>query len=831
MPNEGYKDYADLVEYKYKGKKSINRWNVGALKKASESLKKLNQMLADCYKKDESNKYLPLGADRLKKLQQCYRECLQAVNLAREKNSKTDILNTIHAVLRKDSATVLALKKENTLPEYFRRDVVTFEDMPEAPVGGALSERIPVQYTDENGKTNKGFFTKESFFHKRDYKEVFQDIIKQNDQKNPYGPLLSSLINSEKFKEMVEDDTIISFINNFNLRTNYGDISLKDDIEVWNTIFKENNIDFHLTMPDPKSYNKNIEHPTQIIYNFIDKFYVCEGLQELKRNQETKNDLYGDCIQINEGDNITDRNCAMTEIANLLGRNDLLAKSIPMEICYDGKKQKGIFMENAGGYDLQYVGAHSKSLHLNQMTASALKDIADLQVIDYISGNIDRHLGNMTYHFDENGKLNHITGIDHDLSMGHVQEDWKQWFPSLDHMRVISAPMAQKIQDMRQEDLMLMLAALDLPEKQKKEAWTRVTVMQKKLAKAMTVTEDTILNEEIQDGKLYIVPNDKWENIKLETLSTKWDLSTAENRSEMINDIKHHNFFSNLHLTGKAFAQSAKKMDQPEEEAIQPPERSYNAGTLVSPVFFPEVIQNDAQNIKTLFQNLEKTIGDGGLEKRSKKFKQMYSAIKDLTEWSNTNNKDSEKWTYEKKQELKKHCQTIVEKCQDYINSHNPYTSIGKQRQQVATELLEFLGAKGYEINQYYLQQENLLFDRTKAVETLKNLSNKASLTPTEKENAITMMKRVIYTDLQNGISEQTLKEALQFEQKSNVENLDQIYILNFVVAEADVFQKEMKSQLRKTDLTKTEQNEKKNDSNEKQLDQQENLNKSIVLF
>ena len=44
------------------------------------------------------------------------------------------------------------------------------------------------------------------------------------------------------------------------------------------------------------------------------------------------------------------------------------------------------------------------------------KDIANLQILDWLCGNPDRHFHNIFYKFDEAGNVTGVVGIDNDLS-------------------------------------------------------------------------------------------------------------------------------------------------------------------------------------------------------------------------------------------------------------------------------------------------------------------------------------------------------------------------------------------------------------------------------
>ena len=102
--------------------------------------------------------------------------------------------------------------------------------------------------------------------------------------------------------------------------------------------------------------------------------------------------------------NLSDRNCAMTDMANLLGCSGILAKSVPMKIVVDNEIVEGVFMETVEGTDINRVKEDDIVLDASQDSfnhSKALDQLLDLQVLDYICGNIDRHGGNMIYQFEK----------------------------------------------------------------------------------------------------------------------------------------------------------------------------------------------------------------------------------------------------------------------------------------------------------------------------------------------------------------------------------------------------------------------------------------------
>ena len=109
----------------------------------------------------------------------------------------------------------------------------------------------------------------------------------------------------------------------------------------------------------------------------------------------------------------------MTSIEKALGMH-VLADSHKVTIKKDDGVFDGIFMENADGTDFIALKSDDKRLKIKESefnNRELLKSIADLQILDYICGNVDRHVGNMFIKFDNtNSKIIGVTGIDNDSS-------------------------------------------------------------------------------------------------------------------------------------------------------------------------------------------------------------------------------------------------------------------------------------------------------------------------------------------------------------------------------------------------------------------------------
>lgn len=798
MENQEYKEFSNLVENKYRGVKSVSRWNAGALKNANNDLKALNEAISACYKKDENGKYIPMGKERLERVRKQYAKTLRSVSKARDPKSETDILNTIYSVLKNDAQTVIALTEESVFPEDFRRDVIAFDDLTAKTMKGLLSERIPISYTDDEGVEHKGFFTEESLLIRNNF---WDEIVKKagsQEIKQSSRDFLSTLFQSPEFYQKCKTaDGVRKFcreIEASSLRIYqekykaYGeDVGRqKADEEVWRDFFKQ--LDFEPELI--ASLEKNKEGLfNDALRDFIEKFVDIRDEWTFKYNENLNIQLYLKDMKINMNDNITDRNCAMTQIAQLVGRDDLLARAVPMDICVGGRKRRGVFMEEAKGYNLeQWQKTNKTQKRLNDMTPTAWKDLADLQMIDYICGNVDRHTGNMIYQFNKDGKLEHVKGIDHDLSFGYIPKDEeKKKLPKVENMMAVSSSMADRINNLTPEQFELMLCGLDLPEKQKKAAWDRVLYMRKQLAKAKTVSEHSV--NDFKLGELHIIPDDLWICVKPYNMLKFIHIgpgTTDKEVKEKLDDAWFLNYFYRCLCEGTSGAIDDKNKTVSTNVNM---EREYNHGKLVSLPFSVNVMKKNEKTINDIMKQLTKTLDKAGIEKRGREFKDMYHSVQELQKWFKKN-KENEV-TQDEKSNLQQLYRQTVQMCETYIQTHNPYSSVGKMRQGAAIKLMEFIGMQGCEVNYDLTQQKKKQMQKEQALSDLEEMSKGENLSNEDKEKAVSLMKTVVKLGKQLGASKEELTEKIAWGKGMSVDQLKQEDIQSFVKKEKNLFKDE----------------------------------------
>ena len=108
-----------------------------------------------------------------------------------------------------------------------------------------------------------------------------------------------------------------------------------------------------------------------------------------------------------QGGTIDKRNVAMSKVSDQLGVVNVIAQSRNAEVLMDGKLVEGVFMDNARGITFTKIKADDPAANLKSAVfdgSMALRDLAELQILDYICLNIDRHNENMLFEFSPDGK-------------------------------------------------------------------------------------------------------------------------------------------------------------------------------------------------------------------------------------------------------------------------------------------------------------------------------------------------------------------------------------------------------------------------------------------
>lgn len=461
------------------------------------------------------------------------------------------------------------------------------------------------------------------------------------------------------------------------------------------------------------------------VQDFRERYAQAQGdeaqalLDELEDNKPLGLAIAGGIAGIELRSNVSDRNCAMTRIANFLGLGRLLADSHSMTIVdkTNGTKMNGVFMTTSKGTTYEnllfmpgYVGAvaaldrrRNPSAYIDLKDGGLKKDIADLQILDYICGSTDRHQGNMTYTFEdteaERPHMIGIQGIDNDMSMGLLVPNEKvraQSLPALRDMGVISESVAKKVNKMTKEDLTFVLKGLKLSSREIDAAWNRTKQIKKWIKKTQRYGEHTNYRED----QLIIIPDDQFGEIDFKSFCDRHHEGNYYNdiyrlpgvlRDDRNKDIKKEENYQ-IALKYNPNARKPKKvLNYEKEEKI-----SYIEADLTRLALTKDVRDMNQKTVRDFMDKLM-NLADNNLDTRHDPYKAVYRTAEQIDRWYE---RYQEGMAEEK--ELKELFQNAAQACQDYINDHDPWFADGKKRQRTITELLEFIGTQGIMLDDYY---------------------------------------------------------------------------------------------------------------------------------
>lgn len=216
-------------------------------------------------------------------------------------------------------------------------------------------------------------------------------------------------------------------------------------------------------------------------------------------------------LGVDDTSTVEGRNVVFSRVADMLGISAQIARAVNMTVEINGEQKTGVFMDAIEGVDLGRVDAETVKNEYKdgiQLTNGALKQLSDLQMLDFILGNKDRHAANMIYDLrrDENGKatLYGVTGIDNDYSLGVEREFVRTPYAMMiDDVTFCSASMADKLGLMTDEMMLLTMQDQQLSPEEKDAALNRLHQVQEKLAnKEILLVEDDQWLAMRQENKL-----------------------------------------------------------------------------------------------------------------------------------------------------------------------------------------------------------------------------------------------------------------------------------------------------------------------------------------
>lgn len=448
--------------------------------KYNEMCLKLEELVkfTDNFNNSEKNISAVDFAKIVKKYSAVYTACktyLDAEDLSAYEKDRENIVKDIFGVLTKDIRTLKKCDPKqpgsyNDIIDRARKHTVIIDSKKIKRIGAVLSSRIPIKI--EGGK--KGFFTPVVNYDpdaKRN--ESIDKMLKAIGDKYPTcKKYLEKLKVNEKLQEnfwkKYRADTI----------TKIFEKGREKDAEELIT-----KMAMTIRLVKNKEWAQGFfEDKPELKKAFIE---FGDAMISLHNHMSVMTDA-----GIRKGGNISGRNCAMTDMAKLLDCENVLANSSHMTIRVDDEYITGVFMEAVDGTDITRLKAGEISLIGSSRLShrgEALAQVADLQVLDFICGNVDRHMGNMIYDVGtsvtQNPVLKGLKGIDNDCAFGtpDVSNNKKVMrMANVDSMQYIRASMAAKLDAIKNRSVLkYRLSGNGLREAEIDAAWERLQMVKK----------------------------------------------------------------------------------------------------------------------------------------------------------------------------------------------------------------------------------------------------------------------------------------------------------------------------------------------------------------
>ncbi len=411
------------------------------------------------------------------------------------------------------------LRSLPTLVEMARMRTINLKDTSIQRRGGALSQRIPLSFIDSEGKTVKGYLTKRS--------DLETDAVKA------YDSLLKStkaLAQGEKADLMCS--VLDQFLNAYARRSGLDPANREEVIQSMTSEFA------HAVLG---SGNPNVLMSEMLTECGL----TVEEERELKTYQMVVLQSFGKALSsisitpemyelagVRNHARIDERNAAMSTTAELLGVSGVLCRSQTVR-CVDeqGKLVEGTFMADAGGENPDDPNPKCAMLDGDdplRNSKGCFKQIADLQALDFICGNVDRHDGNFSFQMsnDKPPQVLGIKGFDNDTSFGDLvpaNGRMVNHMVGLDHMKAMSRSMAEKIKALDAETLKVSLRQYGLRESELNAAAKRLELMKRAIVKGERYfTNKRIESTPTKRGYIRIVEDNEWQKLKLSDLKTNY---------------------------------------------------------------------------------------------------------------------------------------------------------------------------------------------------------------------------------------------------------------------------------------------------------------------
>ena len=378
------------------------------------------------------------------------------------------------------------------LQENARTQIIDFRGQKLPNLSGSQSSRLPMTVVDPAGNRRRGVFTRANYVDiKGRFDRMLSDAAAWYDSEEfkKYLPAFKEeLFRNKKqpgfIKEPgdISDETVIremkeqvkNFVKKYRraLQDSGIKVAFEDAKDASDELILSKIAELLTHSVKPEDLLKAAGYSEK---NLCPKVYEAmkKGLSSYAK-QDLSILISGGVLKLRDGDRLDQRNTSMSAVAAMLGQPDLIVRSTNMKyLDENGNAVEGTFTDYAKGLDLFSHDGGKYLRYINDRPfappCGLVSALADLQVLDYICGNVDRHGGNLTFLVDKDGNFIGVQGIDNDSSFGCNRPGAKMVHHKLlgtDHLQVITREMADKVLALTPDMLRFSLRGRGLSEKE-----------------------------------------------------------------------------------------------------------------------------------------------------------------------------------------------------------------------------------------------------------------------------------------------------------------------------------------------------------------------------
>ena len=467
---------------------------------------------------------------------------LQNVKDARKEGKKVSLTSGAPGVVRKlqgiisnDAYTIAQYdpSMELSLPqllEMSRTKTLLLNKGEMETLGGNQNSRIPLTIENAEGKKYRGVFTKATYSKVGELVQgAVQEVVDQaetEEEKQVLGGL----------KEKMKDYFKATYPKLANIDENRMLISLIE-------LHTSTNARGNRRMFNTRQLLSNLGIKDGII---SDETISILGRKMLSVYDRTNERINAMDLKVADGARIDSRSSAMSAVSDLLGVPKVLARATNMRFMDgQGRIQEGTVMDFSKHLDLNDKLETYKQVSDHPFDGpesyKALKQMADLQALDYICGNVDRHGGNLMYEVNENGEIIGVQGIDNDSSFGNFAPGKEHYnrLPGTEEMNCMTKSMANTILKMDPAMLKFTLRGRNLSEKELDFAVKRL----KDLKKAIQAGNEHYKNHPkvdentenpIDKGFIRVLSDDEFKHLKMSQLTLEDQSNIFTEASDLV---------------------------------------------------------------------------------------------------------------------------------------------------------------------------------------------------------------------------------------------------------------------------------------------------------